>query len=308
MRVFVTAVECGSLSGAGESLGMAASSISRQLDRLEQELNTTLLNRSTRSLTLTDAGRVFFTEAKRILGEVEALSLRLGTPDSEPGGWVRVSVLESFGRTRIAPLIPRFLERYPKVRVEIDLNNQLADLHRERFDIAIRIGQPADSRLKMRSLIQNEMRVCAAPAYLQAHGDPDTPEDLREHNCLQLGRARDTHTWYFKKGEERHKVPVSGNLVSVGGAPLLEAAGQGLGIVMLAGWILEEEIASGRLRAILPDWQASLDEGAESHVYALFLDDRYRRPAVRAFIDFLAAHFAREATHEAIASHHAVHE
>lgn len=308
MRIFVTAVECGSLSGAGESLGMAASSVSRRLDRLEHELNATLLNRSTRSLTLTDAGRVFFAEAKRILGEVEDLSLRLGAPDSEPEGWVRVSVLESFGRTRIAPLIPRFLERYPKVKVEIDLNNQLADLHRERFDIAIRIGRPADSRLKMRSLIRNEMQVCAAPAYLQAHGVPDTPEALRKHNCLQPGRARDTYCWYFKRGEEHRKVPVSGNLVSVGGAPLLEAACQGLGIVMLAGWMLEEAIAGDRLKVILPDWQPSLDEGAQSRVYALFADDRHRRPAVRAFIDFLAAHFNSEATHGAPAPQSTVHE
>lgn len=286
MKVFITIVDCGSLSAAATVLDKAPSSVSRQLDRLEHTLGVTLLTRSTRGLGLTEAGEHFYSESRKILAQTDALQHALAHHEEVIHGRVRISVFESFGRRHIVPLLPRFLQQHPQVEIEIDLDNQLVDLHHTQVDIAIRIGRASDSALKMRKLLDSETFVCASPAYIERHGAPQHPQDLQSHNCLLLNRARQLTWWHFQRAGQTHKVKVEGNLRSIGGEPLLEAARQGLGITLLPQWMIQDDVAQGRLQHLLMPWSARLDEHANAQVYAVFQDDRYRRPAVRACLDF----------------------
>ena len=290
IRVFIKAAECGSFSKTGTVLGMSPSSVSRKIDKLEKDLATKLFKRSTRHLVLTDNGESLLERATKAVFDLEAAFKAVRSEPDEVAGDLRISVFESFGRLRVCPVVPGFLRQHPKVRLELLLDNQLVGLHQDDVDLAIRIGRPEDSRLKARKLVKNHMVVCATPEYLARHGIPTKPHDLAEHNCLVLSRSRRVVWWHFQQGEETEKVQVSGNLISIGGTPLLEAGIQDAGLMMLPEWMVAPHIYSKVLVSVMEKWEPSLYAGGSGDVYAVYLDDPNIRPAIRSFIDYLLAY------------------
>ncbi|TBR44261.1 LysR family transcriptional regulator [Marinomonas agarivorans] len=283
MRVFTKVVELGSFSKAAMVLDMAPSSVARTIDALEDELAVTLLKRSTRQLTLTDKGQRFLTGATEILANADALFAALQDDHQTPKGHLRISVLETFGRLQIAPLLSEFMCLYPEVILDVELENRLMDIVGENIDIAIRIGKPQDSNLRARTLISNHTVVCATPDYFAKHGMPEHPNDLEKHNCLLLNRNRQSVFWYFNDA----KVHVTGSLHSKGGTPLLEAALQGSGIVQLPRWMVTSYLVQGQLQQCLPDYDSALQQGSSGYVYAVYSKTSYPNPLIRLFIDFL---------------------
>lgn len=287
IRVFIKVVDLGSFSKTATVLNMAPSSVARNIDNLESELGVTLFKRSTRQLLLTEDGQQFCDRAEKLLADADDLVAWMQQVNQEPEGVLKISAFESFGRQCISPLLPEFLVRYPKVKIEIELDNQVIDLNGENVDLGIRIGRPSDSNLHARMLLTNHTTLCASPTYLAKFGTPQTPADLTEHNCLTLGNSRQRCHWYFKKQKQLTKVAVQGNLSSKGGTPLLEAALHGGGMLLMSKWMTVDYIGEGKLVECLPAWQASTYEGSSGEVFAVYHGSKYQRPALRAFIDFL---------------------
>jgi DNA-binding transcriptional LysR family regulator len=287
IRVFIKVVEVGSFSRAGVVLKMAPSSVARNIDTLEDELQITLFKRSTRQLVLTDEGNTFLEGAGRLLSDADTLVSSLRHSNEEPEGILKISVFESFGRLYLCPILPEFLQRYPKVKIEFDLENRMIDLFSEDVDLAIRIGRPEDSGLKARVLLPNHTRVCASPDYISRHGMPLKPADLEQHNCLVLSQNRQVVNWYFKKGAQHKKIAVRGNLSSKGGTPLLEAVISGVGVVQLSNWMIDDAVREKKLVVCLPEWESSLHESTSGEVYAVYKGSKFPKPVIRAFIDFL---------------------
>lgn len=287
IRIFIKVVEQGSFTKAGRILNMAPSSITRNIDQLEKELGVNLFKRSTRQLALTDEGQSFLEGAEKLLAQADQLTASLKTVKAEPEGPLRISVFETFGRIKVCPFLPEFLQRYPKVKLEIELENRMTDLDQEDVDLAIRIGRPADSNLKARKLLSSHTLICASPAYITAQGQPSSPEDLLDHNCLALNTRRQKIYWHFRRAKTSKKIPVNGNLTSSGGTPLLEAALQGTGIIQIPHWMVDQYINKGKLQRCLQDWKCSVHENTSGDVYAVYRNSNYLNPSIRAFIDFL---------------------
>ena len=287
IRVFIKVIETGSFSKAGAVLKMAPSSVARNIDSLEQELGTALIKRSTRKLVLTEDGHQFLEGAEKLLTQADQLKASMTQVNEEPAGVLRISVFESFGRQIVSPILPEFLQKYPKVKIEINLDNQMVDLSRDNIDLGIRIGRPLDSSLRARKLLTNHTCLCASPDYLAKAKPLTQPADLIDHNCLLLSQDRQITHWYFKKDKEKIKVAVNGNLYSKGGTPLLEAAVNGGGIVQMSQWMMLDLINAKQLEICLADWKPSLHKDTSGEVYAVYLGNKFLRPALRAFIDFL---------------------
>ena len=298
IRIFLKVAELSSFSQAGKVLSMAPSSIARSIDNLEAELKTTLFKRSTRQLRLTDQGMIFLNGANKLVADSDVLLLAVSGNSREPEGHLRISVFESFGRLHVCPIIPEFLRKYPNISMEIELENKVVDLSGGDIHLAIRIGTPADSNLKARTLLSNHTLVCASPNYLSKHSDIAQPADLTAHNCLLLNQSRQRTYWHFKKNRRQMKVPVQGNLKSTGGTPLLEAAMEGLGVVQLSNWVVSDFVKSGQLVVCLKNWVPSLNESTSGNVYAVYQRSTYPDPNIRLFIDYLV-----EKTHNKVLHH-----
>lgn len=288
VRILAQVVESGSFSRAARALNLAPSSVTRTIDSLEAQLGVPLFKRSTRQLLLTEQGEYFLARSVRLLEEADQLVQSLQPLHEAPSGPLRVSVFESFGAACLSPLLPEFLARYPLVRLEVELDNRLVDLDAENVDVAIRIGRPADSCLHARHLLTNHSLLVASPAYLARHGEPATPHEITGHNCLIRGHGRQRQHWYFSQGSQQCRVAVQGNLTSIGGTPLLDAARAGCGLLLLSSWMVQRGINEGSLQRVLPGWQASPYESRNDEIHAVFRGGRFLRPQARAFIDFLA--------------------
>lgn len=287
LQIFLKVVELGSFSKTASVLNMAPSSVARNIDSLEKELNVSLFNRNTRALRLTDKGALFLEGAAKLIRDAELLRGQLNNQETPAQGKLRISVFESFGRLHVCPIITEFLQRYPRVELEIEFENRLIDLVNENIDVAIRIGEQQDSQLKARILLSNHTLVCASPEYLARHGTPEQPAELQQHNCLILNQGRQRSYWHFKKGRQHKKILVNGNLKSKGGTPLLSACLDGLGIVQLSNWMLSDFVKNGQLVVLLEDWESSLSENSSGDIYVLYKASAYPNPLIRLFIDYL---------------------
>ena len=297
IRIFLKVADLGSFSKTGQVLHLAPSSITRSINKLEAELDVRLFKRSTRALVLTEEGHQFYQRAGHLLEEADGLVSSMQGSRSEPEGRLRISAFEGFGRAFISPLLPEFLSRYPKVTIELELDNQIVDLNSENVDLGIRIGLPSDSNLNARLLLANKTILCASPSYLKKYGTPTIPEDLSEHNCLTLNRDRQRTYWHFRntdshKQSEYKKIIVDGNITSKGGTPLVEAAVNHGGIVLISSWMVKDLIKEGKLVLCLPDWQGSLFEESSGVIYAVYQGNKYLKPSLRAFIDFMVEKLA----------------
>lgn len=288
MRVFIQAAVHASLSAAARTLGMSPAMATKHVDALEARLGIQLLHRTTRRLTLTDAGTDYLLACRRILQELDEAESDLAARRTEAAGRLRLNLPLSFGTRFIAPLLPEFSRRYPQVQVELGLSDAQQDLIEGGWDLAIRIGHLADSDKKARRLGDCPMRVCAAPAYLARHGTPRRVAELSRHNCLSytLSPMQAHGSWAFgPRGEMQ--VPVQGNLIANNGDALLAAALGGQGVIYQPDFIVADALAQGTLLALELDLPA-LDPGG---LHVLFPADRRRPAKVRAMIDYLVEAF-----------------
>lgn len=288
IAVFVRVIEAGSFTAAAEQLGLSQSAVSKCVTRLEEHLGTRLLNRSTRKFSLTEAGSALHARGRRALDEIEEAELEVARLQTEPRGVLRVNAPMSFGILHLAPALDEFLQRYPALTVDLQLDDRLVDLVEEGFDCAIRIKALADSTLVARRLAPCRLVVCAAPDYLARHGTPTTPAALREHACLVYTYRDDPNEWVFR-GPDGHelKVVVAGRLRCNNGLIHRDAALAGLGILVTPTFYVGDELRSGRLQTILTDYTPI----PEPSVYVVYPERRHLSPKVRAFVDFLAARF-----------------
>lgn len=285
IEVFVRVVEVGSFSAAARALRMTPSAVSKLIARLEARLGARLVSRSTRKLQLTPEGTAFYESGLRILADMAAAE-REAAAGAAPRGRLRVNTYVPFGVHRLIPLLPRFLERYREISVDLVLTDSVIDLMAERADVAIRAGPLSESRLVARKLGQSPVVVVAAPSYLEAHRMPLTPADLDGHNRMGFGFVRHIDGWPFRDREGRAiMIPITGNtLVSDGEAMRLMTLA-GAGISRLARWHVAADIAAGRLVALLEDF----NPGDEEATHAVYVGQGSHLPArVRAFLDFLA--------------------
>ncbi|MER8750510.1 LysR family transcriptional regulator [Mesorhizobium sp. M1050] len=284
IEVFVRVVEDGSFSAAARALRMTPSAVSKLIARLEARLGARLVSRSTRKLQLTPEGTAFYESGLRILADMAAAEQEAAA-GAAPRGRLRVNTYVPFGVHRLMPLLPRFLERYPEISVDLVLSDSVIDLMAERADVAIRAGPLSESRLMARKLGQSPVVVVAAPSYVETHGTPLTPTDLDRQNRMGFGFMRHLDGWPFLDAAGNSiMVPIIGNtLVSDGEAMRLMALA-GAGIARLARWHVAADIAAGRLVPLLEDF----NPGDEEATYAVYVGQGRHLPArVRAFLDFL---------------------
>lgn len=298
LKAFSLVASTGGFSSAARHMGMAPSSVVRLIDALEKRLGATLLNRSTRSVTLTDSGRVYFENALNILETLEAADNEASAQDREPQGLLRITAPFALASVHIAPILGEMNRRYPKLHLEFYLNDNFSNMVDESIDLAIRISttevQPPN--LIARLLTTQERLVCASPAYLAAHGMPQKPSDLLQHNCLMFPFDMPRRGWRFQLNDGSdapiEEIDVSGSL-SINNSEMLRSAIQnGIGVAMLADWLVRDQIAEGTLVRVLEGY--SVNPGPMGvGVYAMYPANRRGSAKVKAFVDLLAQHLQK---------------
>lgn len=291
MSVFARVVETKSFSAAAAKLGTSKARVSRQVSALETSFSVKLLNRSTRRLSLTDAGAVLYEHCARIVKEAELAEERITRAQSEPAGAVRVTAVTAFGTRWVAPALAEFHQRYPKIRVKLSCSNRRSlDLGDDGFDLGIRIYAhgAVDASLVHRTLARNRTAVCASPAYLERRGPPRRPADLGQHECVIFLPTSAKGVWSFRRGARRYAVEVNGVLETdeMEAARAAVVAGAGIGIVPL--YMAAEAIQRGQLVPLLRDYEVATD----SAIHLVYLPNRTLPSRVRALIDFLVERFA----------------
>lgn len=293
MRLFARVVETGGFSAAGRQVGLNASSVSRQVGQLEDALGTRLLNRSTRKIGLTEAGRVYYERASRIVADVEEANAAVSELSEAPRGTLRLNVPVVFGRRYIAPYMREFLDTYPELRVELNVTDHYVDLIEEGADLAIRIGGPTQSSYIVRRLATIDRVLCGSPEYFARCGRPRRPEDLGRHNCIVYRDRPGEVVWELIGGDGTYAVPVSGNFASNNAGAIAAAMESGIGIALLPVWLVGREIQRDKAEIILRDYRAH-PTGFADEVYAVFPHARNLSAKVRACVDFLALKFRGE--------------
>lgn len=285
MKVYVLAVEKGSLSASAAACGISATMAGNHLRTLEKRLGMQLLNRTTRRQHLTAFGEDYYIRCKEILRLVAETDAQAETLQLAPAGKLRITAPVTFGTEALMPALSVYLERYPEVSIDVALCDRVVDLVEEGFEAAIRIGQLPDSALIVKSLSPYRLMICASPDYLARRGTPGKPEDLTRHECLSFSPAALAH-WRLTDKDEVYRVPVSGRIQVNHGQALRVAALHGLGIVLQPAILLEADVRAGHLIQLFPSHQ--LPSRPMSVVY---LPDRYRSPKLRSFVDFLVERF-----------------
>ncbi|WEX87731.1 LysR family transcriptional regulator [Sinorhizobium garamanticum] len=286
MEVFVAAAELRSFSAASRRLKLSPSAVSKLVSRIEDRLGTRLVMRSTRMLQLTPEGEIYLQRAQRILAAIaETEQVVAGGGRAMPRGPLRVNASVGFGERYILPLAAEFLARYPDVQLDLSLTDGIIDLIEERTDIAIRSGPMRDSTLKARKLLESRQVIIAAPAYLEAHGVPRTPEDLAHHNCFTFNFRRSLDGWPFRDpGSSNVYVrPVTGNMQANSGAIVRNLCLAGLGLGRVGAFHVQPDIDAGRLVPVLEDYNPEDIE----RVHAVYAGHEHLAARIRAFIDFL---------------------
>jgi len=292
MQFFSALMRCGSLAAAARELQVSPPAVSKRLAALESRLGVTLLHRTTRRLALTPEGETYLAQARRILGEIDALERELHGARSEPSGLLRVNATLGFGRMHVAPAIASFVRAHPKVEVQLQLSVNPPPLTDDAFDVCVRFGEPPDARVIARLLAPNRRLLCAAPAYLQKHGTPRTPHDLAAHNIIAIRQGDEAFgLWRLRSGKRSETVRVRGNLATNDGEIAVNWALAGHGIVLRAEWDIARYLRSGRLKQVLENWQAP-----PADIHAVYSVRHQATVRVRAFVDHLAQEFGRRFT------------
>ena len=283
IEAFVRVVESGSFVSAADRLGLSQAMVSRYVQDLESRLGTRLLQRTTRRLSLTQAGAAYFERSQQVLRDLEEMDASIASQTQQPRGTLRVNAPVVFGSRHLASLLAEYSARYPEVSVDLSLSDRFIDLVEEGVDLAIRIGTLEESSLVARRLCPIRLVICGAPDYLARRGRPRAPEDLAGHNCLGYTYTRGGNEWPVIGPRGPLNIPVRGSLRANHGEALCQAAIDGLGLVLQPTFIAGDALREGRLEAVLPDYRP-----AELSAYAVFLSRKYLSAKLRTFVDYLA--------------------
>ncbi|GJE45837.1 LysR family transcriptional regulator [Methylobacterium soli] len=286
MAVFAKAVEAGSFSAAADALSMSSQMVGKHVRTLEDHLGVKLINRTTRRQSVTELGRAFHDRVRTILAEVEAAEALAAESRAVPRGRIRVNAPVTFGAHELARVLPGYLEANPEVDVELTLADRTVDLVDEGYDAVFRVGSLSDSGLIARALRPLEMLLCAAPAYVEAHGAPATPDELRAHECLGFAYGTTRNRWSFSGPGGPVTVDVPCRHVANNGQALLTLALAGMGIFLQPVALVRDDLASGRLVHLLPDFVPPTHP-----MHVLYAPDRRITPKLRSFVDFAVAQF-----------------
>jgi len=285
----------GSLSAAARELGITTPAVSKHLALMESRLGVSLVVRTTRRMGLTPEGELYLENARRILGEIDAMEEVLGVSKATPKGLLRVNATLGFGRSHVAPLISRFVRKYPQVEVQLQLSVNPPPLTDDAFDICIRFGVPPDSRVIARYIAPNRRLLCASPAYLAKRGLPKVPNDLTKHNCIGIRQGEEAYgVWRLASGRGKNAtveaVKIRGNLTTNDGEIAVNWALEGHGILMRAEWDIERHLRNGRLVHVLPQYHTP-----DADIHAVYPQRHQLAVRVRAFVDFVALSFSQQA-------------
>lgn len=291
LRLFARVVERGTISAAGRSLGMSTTAASRRLQELELSLQARLLNRTTRTVSPTEAGRRLYERLCPLLDGLEAALRQAGDLHGQPSGVLRVVARRSFGILHVAPAIASFRRAYPRVEIELTLTEAMDLAPTGGIDLVIRLGRPAEKSLAAMRLATAQRMLCASPAYFARIPPPAGPDDLGRHDCLCYRRDHEPATWVFETDEGRREVTVAGPLRSNSGEVLRRAALDGLGLALLPEWMVAGDRAAGLLVPCLQGLRA-YPTGYEAEIYAVHARGEFVAAKVSAFVDYLRAHMA----------------
>ena len=282
LQVFISVIECGSISAAAEQVGQTPSAISRTLARLESKLDTTLINRTTRRMDLTEEGRFFFERAKQILQQMEELEERLAVRHQTPSGRLRVNAASPFMLHAIVPYVDEFRQRYPDITLELNTDDLLIDLLEQSTDIAIRIGVLADSTLHARLLGHSPLNILASPEYLRRRGTPRQVQDLSEHSLLGFTQPEHLNQWPLRHGDG-DRWQVQPQLSASSGETLRQLALADQGIVCLSDFMTHQDIEHGRLVPLLTE----ANSGYRQPIHAVYYRNSQLALRIQCFLDFM---------------------
>jgi DNA-binding transcriptional LysR family regulator len=287
MRTFVAVISEGSFSAAAGRLDMSPQLVSKYVGQLEARLGARLLNRSTRRLSITEAGQAYYERCRYILDEIDEMENAVGEATLKAQGLLRINAPMSFGALHLAKAIADYQRVQPHVSVNLTLDDRTVDIVSEGYDMAIRIGRLSESSLIARKLAPVKLVVCAAPGYFRERGTPTSPEDLKSHECLAYAYYSENDRWRFKaKDGTQHEVRIKGRFSANNGDALRQAAIAGTGLVLQPTFIVGKDIHDNRLQPVLDDYEVE-----QLAVYAVYPHRQYLSGKVRTFVDFLADYF-----------------
>lgn len=286
MRTFVSVVSEGSFSGAAGRLGMSPQLVSKYVARLEARLGARLINRTTRRLSITEAGQAYFERCRDVLAEIDEMESAVGDATVAARGTLRINAPMTFGTMHLSRAIAEYQYEQPDVAVDLMLDDRVVDIISEGYDMAIRIGRLAESSLVARKLAPVRLVVCGTSAYLAEQGVPDTPQDLKDHECLRYTLSSDSDRWRFRDGERTQVVRVHGGFSASNGDAIRLAALAGRGLALQPTFIVGDDIRAGRLQLVLEDYEVE-----PMAVYAVYAHRKFLSAKVRTFVDFLGDYF-----------------
>ncbi|HHJ15636.1 MAG TPA: LysR family transcriptional regulator [Gammaproteobacteria bacterium] len=292
LQIFIDVVRRGSFAAVAREMDVAASSISRSVNSLEKELGIRLFQRSTRRMKLTEAGMVYYSRVEPLVDEIlraQTMAVDIG---EHPKGRLRITAPVTFGQISLIPLLPEFSEAYPDLSLEIIMTDSVVDLLTECIDVAIRLGPLEDSTFIASRLCKMDFAICASPDYLARHAPLQTPPDIRQHNCLLFPIAGYRSRWLFRNPKGRiTEVPVNGRCSISNANSLMQCALRNMGLALLPRWVVRNEIESGALIDIFPDYDVTATE-FDTAAWLLYPSREYLPLKVRAFVDFLKQRFS----------------
>lgn len=285
-------VDQGGFTDAAKKMGISKSAVSKHVSSLEARLGARLLNRTTRRVSPTEIGLAYYDRARRVLNDAGEADALVTSMQSAPSGLLRLSVATDFGVNHLSPILGDFLAEYPDIMVNMVLNNRFVELISEGFDMAIRIGELEDSTLRSRKLTETTRRMVGSPAYFERYGRPEKIDDLNAHKLLHYSNQSNGNVWKLTAPSgERRQVRSAGWLTVNDGQSLLNAAISGLGIAYLPSFLYRDALAAGLVEEAIPSLPVE-----KLGIYAVYPPGRFTQPKVRSFIDYLAAHFAKQNT------------
>ena len=287
LRIFLSVTNKGSFAAVAKERNVDPSSISRAIASLEGQLGTRLFQRTTRTLTLTEAGHLFLARAKPICDELEIARDELASFQKKVSGKLRISTSVAFGQTCLLPYLPRFRDLYPDLQIDLKLSDQNLDLISNEIDLAIRLNPLSDNRFIRSRLKRTRYRVVAAPNYLSKNPPISTPADLERHECLLFDLPQYQDFWNFKDGQGKlSQIPISGNLTMSNALAIKESTLRGLGIALLADWMVEQDIEDRKLVDLFPNHEISAEE-FDTGIWIIYPDRAFLPSKTRVMIDFL---------------------
>ena len=287
MKVFCQVVDSDGMASAGRALGLGPATVTQTVAALEKRLDARLLNRTTRRISITEAGRIYYGYAKRIIEEAAAADDAVRKSADEPSGLLRISLPLGVAQTFIYPQLPAFSARYPQIQLDLQIDDGIVDLVENNFDLGLRVGYLADAQWVAKPLLRYRRLTCASPAYLERYGRPQHPDDLAAHNCLLYRHAIAAVRWEYLIGGEIVRVAVNGTLCSNESNALLNWARNGQGITRQPDWLVNEDIKAGRLLTVLDDFVVRA-EASLPGIYVVLPRRQYQAAKVNAFIEFFA--------------------